>query len=222
MLESNAKRLFTAIPIPASIRNIIAAQQQRWQNLVAFRKWTHPEDVHITLVFIGQTEPKQLPSLIQEIRKIASSHPPFELSLSSLGSFGRPHKPSILWIGMEGNVDRLRQLQGELHTQIYRLGFPLDQRPYSPHLTVARQYTGSTLFDAKRLQLAQLDGQLQSEHRSTVADEMTASPGTAIVDPLHINPAWTVDRIALYESRSGRIPMYEPIEWFPLNADPPG
>lgn len=192
-MESNAKRLFAAVPVPDSIRKTIAAKQQRWQTLAPFRKWTHPDDLHITLVFIGQTEPTQIPSLIHHIRLAASGQPPFTLSLHSIGSFGRPQKPSILWIGVEGDLDRLNRLQRELHNNISQLGFPLDQRPYSPHLTVARQYTGSAPFESTSLQLAQLDDELQTDW------------------------VWTVDRIAMYESRPGRFPMYEPIEWFSLD-----
>lgn len=231
-MESNAKRLFAAVPVPDSIRKTIAAKQQRWQTLAPFRKWTHPDDLHITLVFIGQTEPTQIPSLIHHIRLAASGQPPFTLSLHSIGSFGRPQKPSILWIGVEGDLDRLNRLQRELHNNISQLGFPLDQRPYSPHLTVARQYTGSAPFESTSLQLAQLDDELKSEQARlggtstnkpqselvrTLTGETSADPATTIGNEPQTDWVWTVDRIAMYESRPGRFPMYEPIEWFSLD-----
>jgi 2'-5' RNA ligase len=193
-MKSEVKRLFVALPLPPGVRDLLGSWIRSGQRLLPFRRWTHPEDLHITLYFLGDTGPEQMAPLLSRLGKIAAAHSPFRLSLNACGSFGRPAFPSILWAGVGGETERLRRLQADMRTSLVALGFADEVRPYRPHITLGRQYTGDK-------PLEKLPERLGAE---------------LIGDP--DNRSWLADRVVLFESRPGKTPMYSPIASYPLGG----
>lgn len=185
----NGLRLFTAIALSDNIRQSLRTQLPEWRKL-PFSRWSHPEDWHLTLHFIGEAPKSQLPAVCGALDEAAAAAKPFRLELSGLGVFGPPKKPSVLWLGLAGVPDELLSLHERLGSSLQRhIGYEPERRPYRPHLTLARKYDGSMPFEA-----------------------LSASGGQPPLD-------WTVGEAVLYRSRLGQVPMYEIIHRSALGGD---
>jgi len=192
--KGDTERLFLAVKLPSDLQQIIAEECSTLSQTFQFAKWTYPEDYHITLQFLGDTPKEKIPALIQSLEQIVGQCSPFKLTMDQWDTFGLPASPRVLWIGVSGEVDSLRDLYSSVLSATNPLGFSPEAREYKPHLTVARKYKGIHSFDEKILKyLLKLDGEKRSKsfHRD-----------------------WTVDSFVLYATRIYAIPMYESIAKF--------
>lgn len=183
------QRLFIAVPLPETLKRTIGAWTRELRASVPFRKWTDEADLHVTLQFLGDTAPSRVPALVDALRAAAGSGmaPPFRLSLRRTGTFGRPEQPRVFWAGIDGELEQLHRLRRIVAESTAPLGFAAEERPYSPHLTVARKYAGEEPFVLPEL------------------------PGDE-AEPL----SWLVDEIVLYRTHMHRLPMYEAAARIPL------
>ncbi|WP_201319189.1 RNA 2',3'-cyclic phosphodiesterase [Paenibacillus sp. EPM92] len=187
-------RLFVAIPIPPDIRSALKQEMESMRMLYRFHKWVHPDDLHITLKFLGAASPEARRQMVQGLSDLTGSLGSFTLRLEGWGTFGRPASPGILWEGVGGDLDRLSLLQAAVEQAASQSGFEREEHPYRPHLTVARKYSGASPF-----QLDQWTAHLKNQDV-----------------PLR---TWRVQEVVLYQSHLGRTPMYEKIELFHLADD---
>jgi 2'-5' RNA ligase len=186
-------RLFIAAPVGVEQRAGILQHKAALQRKLSFQKWVHPEDLHITIKFLGDSERNTTEQIKALLRELASVHSPFTLGLNKLGVFGKPSSPSILWIGLEGELSVLSSLQAQVETGVELLSFAREERSYSPHITLARRYQGTQPISKELLTDAYL--------------EIASIPRQ-----------WTVEQLVLYRSHLNRQPMYEPLEVFSLAA----
>jgi 2'-5' RNA ligase len=124
-------RLFIAIPLPDSvIQQLIDLQQPidgvRWQNHNQF---------HITLKFLGETDPGRVPHLMQSLDNI--DLPVFSITLSGFGYFPEGKQPRVLWTAIKRN-ESLVKLHKAVEEVCTGLGFETENRPFKPHITIAR------------------------------------------------------------------------------------
>lgn len=136
----NSPHYFIAIPLPPSIKEKLAGWQRELKAEMPFKQWVHPEDLHITLKFLGAVSEEQLNTLIRlmaQIRRFNS----FSLMTGDLGTFGNPEKPRVLWTGVERKPE-LMDLQQYVEGIAFESGFKKEKRPYSPHITLAKKSTG--------------------------------------------------------------------------------
>jgi len=187
-------RLFAAVPLPDGLKQSVADWRGRFDKKLPFRKWVNPADLHITLQFLGSTPERRMPDIRQALEEAADGFAPFELTVGPLGIFGRPGSPSILWAGIGGETEALGSLQRRTAGALAPLGFKPDERPFHPHLTLARNYVGKEPLIKEKL-------------------AEFGAPGEG--GPLR----WTAADIALYVSHLDRkppLPMYEAAATLPL------
>ncbi|SEP14127.1 RNA 2',3'-cyclic phosphodiesterase [Paenibacillus sp. OV219] len=188
--HASSMRLFVAVPLPSEIKQVISTwssilqQQPQFQ----FRKWVYPEDLHITLQFLGDTRSDRIPYIIDGLRTAVTEITPFQICIESLGTFGRPNFPSVLWSAIGGEVNQLRFLQEQVVSKLSPLGFAPEERPYHPHLTLARKYNSEVPLSPSTLTLHQ-------------------EPSSAEGKPLQ----WLSDSIVLYATHMHEQPMYEAV-----------
>jgi len=127
-------RLFTAINFDDSVKNVLADVQGSLKSSGVRGRFTVPENLHLTLVFIGDVATAQLPALKAAIGGV--SFEPFELTVTGLGTFGRANG-AVLWVGITP-CPELGRVRAELYKRITDAEFPADDREFSPHLTLAR------------------------------------------------------------------------------------
>jgi 2'-5' RNA ligase len=133
-------RLFFAIELPPEVRHKIGSHIDtlRAQLPDVRASWTREENLHLTMKFFGEVPVTKVERISEAAaRAVASAHP-LELSIGGCGTFPPKGQPRVLWIGTEDPSGNLRKLHTALENECADIGFPREQRPYHPHLTVAR------------------------------------------------------------------------------------
>jgi 2'-5' RNA ligase len=128
-------RLFVAIDLPPKVIADLASLLARLKPSSRIN-WSPIENLHITTKFIGEWPEERLPELTAALHAL----PPrtaIAIAIEKLGFFPNPHAPRVLWAGVHGG-DALTQLARETEDALATLGIAKEQRPYSPHLTLAR------------------------------------------------------------------------------------
>lgn len=101
-------------------------------------RWTSPENVHLTLKFLGNVEAEAFGSIRAALGEVCAQHAPFDAALAELGAFPSARRAKTLWIGAGEGSDRLRSLAADVDNALAPLGFVREKRPYVPHLTLGR------------------------------------------------------------------------------------
>jgi len=104
----------------------------------SFVKWVAPEGIHLTLKFLGNILPKQVMRITQAMEEAGRGISPFRLEISGLGAFPNLKQPRVLWVGIEGEIDKLSRLQENIDSALAPLGFAKEEHAFVPHLTLAR------------------------------------------------------------------------------------
>jgi len=129
-------RLFIAIEIPQTIRSTFATLLKEFRAIAPQVKWVRAENLHVTLKFLGETEAAKLGAL-QNVLSAVRSEEPVGLEFRGLGFFPNEKRPRVFWAGMEASPN-LKTLAADIDQATHRLGYPLEERPFTPHLTLAR------------------------------------------------------------------------------------
>ena len=131
-------RLFVAVDLPENVRESLRYLQAelRGRNLGDLR-WARPEGIHLTLKFLGDTPAERVPAIREALRAPAVATAPFHLALGGLGTFGN-RRPRVVWQDITGDVGPLKELREAVEELFVAMGFPPEERDYSPHLTLAR------------------------------------------------------------------------------------
>ena len=132
-------RAFIAIEIPIELQKQLDQLINRLKKQITLRivRWVPAGNIHVTLKFLGEVAPIQLESLSQLLINQAGKYSAFNLSVGGLGAFPSVAKPRVLWVGIQA-PPTLAILQKEIENESLQLGFPLEDRGFSPHLTLAR------------------------------------------------------------------------------------
>jgi 2'-5' RNA ligase len=129
-------RLFVALQIPASVRENLAAMIEEMHSIAPEPKWVRPENLHVTLKFLGETPPEKLDALRNALAAIRSAHSQ-HLRFHGVGFFPNDKHPRVFWAGLTSSPD-LAPLAREVDLAVTTLGFPPETRRFTPHLTLAR------------------------------------------------------------------------------------
>ncbi|WP_010532337.1 RNA 2',3'-cyclic phosphodiesterase [Lentibacillus jeotgali] len=134
---------FIAVTLPESLKERYAGWQQALKNKLPYRQWPQSEDLHITMKFLGPVDDSRLEKLIQAMSEI-ERFPAFSLQTGTLGTFGNPKKPRVLWAGVERKHELIR-LQENIEKIALKVGFQQEKRTYMPHITLAKKWAGGVI-----------------------------------------------------------------------------
>jgi RNA 2',3'-cyclic 3'-phosphodiesterase len=134
-------RLFVALEIPAAVRDNLAAQVKELRDLSAQvadkrPRWVHPENLHVTLKFIGEVSPGKLEGIRDALAAIQLDAP-VDLQFRGLGFFPSEQYPRVLWAGIEASPN-LPSLAADIDSALKTQGVAREERTFTPHLTLAR------------------------------------------------------------------------------------
>jgi 2'-5' RNA ligase len=193
------RRLFIGVPLPddaaAAVVSIVDAVRGRGLPTGARDvRWVRLDGLHLTLRFLGPTPDESIPRTAEAVRTAArSADGPVDLELAGSGSFPSPHRPRTLWIGVRDASGALTALRTGLEDALVAAGWPPDDRPFHPHLTLAR---------ADGIAVGPL-----------VADRLAAAIGQDRI-------AARIEQIGLFESVTGGGPArYVPVDLARLGVD---
>ncbi|MDA8084968.1 MAG: RNA 2',3'-cyclic phosphodiesterase [Nitrospiraceae bacterium] len=139
-------RCFIAIEIPEALRLAIGQAIWKLRSSGADVKWVDPGLIHITLKFLGDTEESRIGEAQRVLSQKVSHYAPFYIKIAGLDSFPSGRHPRVVWAGIaESTV--LTALQKEIELGLADSGFPAEDRPFRPHLTIGRVKTGRRIAD---------------------------------------------------------------------------
>jgi 2'-5' RNA ligase len=128
-------RLFVAIPLPPDVAARASAILPT--ALPALRR-VKPENLHLTLAFLGETPEGRLPDVGTAAEEAAKTVPPFTLSFDGVGQFPERGRPRVVWLGVGAGASSLQRLGESLHHHLRSAGLDFEDRPLAAHLTLAR------------------------------------------------------------------------------------
>ncbi len=162
-------RTFIAVEIGDDIRAAAVALQQRLARTGAQVKWVEPQNLHVSLLFLGDVDELEVVSVCRVVKEVAGREPPFPLRVSGVGAFPTPRRPKVVWAGITDGAEPLRRLYTRLEERLLDLGcYRKEDRAYTPHLTLGRvrgEKDGSALA-------AELPKLMAWDGGQTVADEV--------------------------------------------------
>jgi 2'-5' RNA ligase len=189
---TNSARLFVALVPPAGaidhLEQAIAPVRER----VPVLRWSKSSMWHLTAAFFGEVAEERTPQLEERLARAAARHEALDLRFHGAGAFSRPARANVLYIGVDAPASPIAALAASCAAAGRRVGLAIDERPYRPHLTIARA-KGRELLDLR-----------------SVVDELAGYEG----------PCWTASEIVLMHSHLGAEPTYETIGSWSLRPRP--
>ncbi|HYH02571.1 MAG TPA: RNA 2',3'-cyclic phosphodiesterase [Bacillota bacterium] len=131
-------RLFIGIWLNAALRDEVVRFVETVRQDICGFKWTPPEQLHFTLKFLGEVKPEDSVRLTANLREVAAQIGEFTLALGAPGCFPHAGKPRIVWLGLAQGGQAVRSLAASVEAVCVENGFPADDKPFRPHLTIAR------------------------------------------------------------------------------------
>lgn len=182
-------RAFLAFPIPQNCRAVLSKAVEEMKRKIDGIKWADSDNLHITLLFLGEIDETQLEEIQMHCRSLASVHAPFEASFHGFGQFPRKGAARVIYSPLISGEKNCRTLYAGLYPRIAEI-ISLDKRNYSPHITLGRVKRG------KRIDSADLKNSAVQPHDS-----------------------FRIDRFILYESvLHSRGPVYNEKTSFVLQS----
>lgn len=131
-------RTFVAVEMPDPVREQFRDVEDRLRRADAHVKWVEPQNIHVTLKFLGDVAEDRIEKIFQSVEEGTQGLASFDIRLSQLGAFPNLRQPRVVWIGVEEGKEQLAELQKRVEDSIARQGFPREKRKFSPHLTIGR------------------------------------------------------------------------------------
>lgn len=131
-------RLFVALPIPDTVREELGRRAEEARQTLPNARWVDPKTIHLTLTFLGETDPKRLPFLKDHLAEAFAASPRFELTVGKPGTFPSSRSAKVAWVAVDGGEDLAPLQERVAEAAVAAGGIDPDPRPFHPHLTVAR------------------------------------------------------------------------------------
>lgn len=129
-------RAFIAISLPPRIRELVVEVQERFHECGKTLSWIKPENVHLTVRFLGNISEEKVPAIGEAIKKgIADTHP-FRMEIDEIGVFPNLKYPRVIWLGVEEATHTLIDLENRISDEMETLGFEREERKFTPHITL--------------------------------------------------------------------------------------
>ena len=145
-------RSFIAIELPDELKlGLAQLEAQLKMSKQPWVKWVDPYSIHLTLKFLGSITVDRISEITGAMEEATQEISPFHLEVKDLGTFPNWRRVQVAWVGISGEVDKLSQLQQCLESNLARLGFAPESRPFTPHLTLARLRNQASLDERQSL-----------------------------------------------------------------------
>ena len=131
-------RAFLALALPAEVRRALAEAQEALRAADADVTWVNPEQLHLTLKFLGDVTDAQRAAIDEGMRQVAAAHRRFTARAQALGAFPPGRAPRIVWAGVHDPGRAMCGLAGAIEAQAEAAGVPREARGFSPHVTLGR------------------------------------------------------------------------------------
>jgi 2'-5' RNA ligase len=131
-------RSFIAIDFDDAVRKQLGRLQESLRDSCTGVRWTRPEQLHLTLKFLGEIDERQIESISRALDELAGQCAPFDVQVRGMGTFTPSGPVRIVWVGLEDADGGLARCHSVCERLLSPLGFAPENRPFSPHLTLGR------------------------------------------------------------------------------------
>lgn len=131
-------RTFIAIEIPDAVKQEMAKVQDQLRGSGVQASWTRPEGIHLTLKFLGEIDESKTAAIMDSLTPSVAGTGGCRLDVMGVGTFPNPRNARVAWLGIAGDVGRLKALQRAVEEGMTGIGFKREARTFSPHLTLGR------------------------------------------------------------------------------------
>jgi RNA 2',3'-cyclic 3'-phosphodiesterase len=139
-------RTFVAVDLSKPLRDRLASLQENLSRAGADVKWVEVENLHVTLLFLGEVDERELLPVCRAVSAVCGRHDRFLLSVDSVGCFPNPRRPRVVWAGVGMGGQELVSLHDSLETPLQELGgYRREDRSYTPHITLGRVNSDSSV-----------------------------------------------------------------------------
>ena len=188
---SDRIRAFLAVspdaPVKSALADIVSQGRGRGTGAAGVAL-VRPDSIHLTLKFLGDISTAQVDAVQHAVTVAVSGIPELSLTLGRTGVFPSSRSPRVLWVGLEGDLDGLADLQRSVEQATEALGFARERRPFSPHLTIGRVRNGArpeqTRSAMERLLAAKVPAAVRLDVRSVDLVRSILLPSGAIYETL--------------------------------------
>ncbi len=182
-------RAFIAIELPDPVKDSLSSLEDRLRPAEhPYVKWVDPKGIHLTLKFLGNIATDQVPRIIEAITSASQGLSPLKLQIGGLGAFPNLQRPRVIWVAVTGEVDPLIALQRGIDQALVPLGFAIEKRPFSPHLTLGRLRERASLGErnsiGKLVMATKSEGSPAQEVKQISLMRSTLTPSGAIYNRL--------------------------------------
>ncbi|MCX5697614.1 MAG: RNA 2',3'-cyclic phosphodiesterase [Candidatus Omnitrophica bacterium] len=170
-------RTFIAIELPPDIKESLGKLQAGLKQTGADVKWVNPDNIHLTLKFLGEVDDKKIIEIENILGEVAKSSKSFYINPCSIGVFPKIEFPKVIWIGIDKGDSETKVIAGKLEQSLAQIGIPKEDRPFSSHITIGR--TKSFLKRDKLIQeLKNLEGKIAGKFREFPVTKLTLFKST--------------------------------------------
>ncbi len=135
-------RAFIAIELPKDFKDYLANIQAEFKATGADVKWVEPNNIHLTLKFLGEIDDKKMAEVARVLETVACAEKSFSIRLKSIGAFPNTNSPRVIWVGLDKGDNETGMIAGMLEEKISEIGIPKENRSFSTHITIGRLRSG--------------------------------------------------------------------------------
>jgi RNA 2',3'-cyclic 3'-phosphodiesterase len=133
----SARRLFLALPLPATAQAELRSLAHALKRVAPGVRWVRPEQLHVTLRFLGDVEEAQCNELIKSMNRVTDTAP-FTFNLTGVGAFPNRRQPRVVWTGVGEGKEQVTALAALVENAVKASGLPGEDRSFAPHITLGR------------------------------------------------------------------------------------
>ena len=136
-------RSFLAFDLPEDIKKSLAHISQDMRKTPLDVRWVKVKNIHLTMVFMGNVPLGHIEPIGEAAEKVCQGYGPFAISIKGAGVFSSRRNPRVLWIGLEGDLERMTHFRDALQKRLRPFGIKQEKRRFRPHLTLGRFRKGA-------------------------------------------------------------------------------
>lgn len=152
-----AIRSFLAFDLPKEIRKTVSLIYRGIKASSLDVRWVKEENIHLTVIFMGNVDEKDIDPIGKVVEKACKKYGPFMIRAKGAGIFSNLKNPKVLWIGVEGDIERMGHFRSRLQKELKPFGIKEENRKFSPHITIGRFRKGFNEKDKLKELLAKFN-----------------------------------------------------------------
>lgn len=180
-------RCFIAAQLPPEARIEMGRLADILRRADADIKWVRPENSHFTFKFLGEVSEKIVPRIAESLDVEVRTAVPFEMAFVSLGVFPGWRSPRVIWAGLDGAVDKARDLVLRIEKAVKEYGFDTEAREFKPHLTLGRVKSGKNTEKLRDVTVEVKINPVSIKISNITVFKSDLTPTGPVYTPLHIS-----------------------------------